>query len=115
VGQTDVTVTNTQTSPASFVSPTGEIRLRVRGSRTNNQSLTSSGDYVQFVVETSGSSISRAMPDDRALLAKLIPLALLPDDPADVRSFRGIARGIYLRSPDYDLNSKGRRALVMVP
>jgi beta-lactamase superfamily II metal-dependent hydrolase len=79
VGQSDVIVANVQTSPASFVSPTGEIRLRVRGSRTNNQSYTCSGDYVRFAVETSGSSISRADARNGALLAKLIPLAFPPD------------------------------------
>lgn len=85
VGQNDVTVTSTQTSPASFLSPTGEIRLRVRGSRSNNQSFTCSGDYVRFVVETSGSSISRAVPGNGALLAKLIPFAFPPDYPAYIR------------------------------
>src|SRR5688572_3746146 len=48
VGQTDVTITNTQTSPLDFISATGEIRLRVRGSRTNNQSFVCQGDYVRF-------------------------------------------------------------------
>jgi beta-lactamase superfamily II metal-dependent hydrolase len=79
VGQNDVTVTNIQTSPASFVSPTGEIRLRVRGSRTNNQSFFCQGDYVRFVVETAGSSISWAGSGNGALLAKLIPFAFPAD------------------------------------
>lgn len=51
VGTTDVTVTNVQAGPASFISPTGEIRLRVLGSLTTNRSFTSSGDFVQFTVE----------------------------------------------------------------
>jgi beta-lactamase superfamily II metal-dependent hydrolase len=79
VGQNDVPVTNIQTSPASFVSPTGEIRLRVRGSRTNNQSFFCQGDYVRFVVETAGSSISWAGSGNGALLAKLIPFAFPAD------------------------------------
>ena len=52
VGTTDVTITNVQTAPANFISPTGEIRLRVRGSLTNNRSFISRGDFVQFTVES---------------------------------------------------------------
>lgn len=59
VGQSDVTVTSVQTSPANFVSPTGQIRLRVRGSVNNNQSFTCRGDYVQFTVETALAGIPR--------------------------------------------------------
>lgn len=80
VGQSDVTIANTQTSPANFISPTGEIRLRVLASGGANKSFTCSGDQVQFVVETSGSSISQAMRVNRALLANLIPFAFQQDD-----------------------------------
>jgi hypothetical protein len=59
MGQTDVTITNTQTAPANFISATGEVRLRVSGSRTSSQSFICRGDYVRFTVETAGSSISR--------------------------------------------------------
>jgi hypothetical protein len=59
VGETDVTITNTQSSPANFISPTGEVRLRVRGSRSSNQSFIGRGDFVRFTMETTGSSISR--------------------------------------------------------
>lgn len=52
VGTTDVTITTVQTTPANFISPTGEIRLRVRGSLTNNKSFISRGDFVQFTVES---------------------------------------------------------------
>jgi beta-lactamase superfamily II metal-dependent hydrolase len=72
VGQTDVTVTNTQTSPANFISATGEIRLRVRGSRTNNQSFFCQGDYVRFTVETDGTDISRALFGKESVLASLL-------------------------------------------
>lgn len=58
VGSSDVTVTNVQTSPASFVSSGGEIRLRVLGTGSN-RNFTCSGDYVQFAVETSGTSVSK--------------------------------------------------------
>lgn len=51
VGATDVTITNVQIAPANFISPTGEIRLRVLGSLTNNKSFISRGDWVQFTVE----------------------------------------------------------------
>lgn len=56
VGETDVTITIEQTAPADFVSPTGEMRLRVRGTRSNNQSFIGRGDFVRFTVETAGSS-----------------------------------------------------------
>lgn len=59
VGQSDLTITNTQTAPVNFISASGEVRLRVGGSRTSNQSFVCRGDYVQFTVETAGSSISR--------------------------------------------------------
>lgn len=61
VGETDVTITNTQSSPANFISPTGEVRLRVRGSRSSNQSFIGRGDFVRFTMETTGSSISRLL------------------------------------------------------
>ena len=71
VGQSDVTITNTQTSPANFISATGEIRLRVLASGGGSKSFTCSGDQAQFVVETSGSSISRALWENGPMLAKL--------------------------------------------
>lgn len=55
VGQTDVTITNEQAAPVNFISGTGEIRLRVRGSRSSSQSFVSRGDFVRFTVETAGS------------------------------------------------------------
>lgn len=58
VGNTDVTISNTQTSPANFISASGEIRLRVLSSG-NNKNFTCSGDYMQFAVETSGSNLSK--------------------------------------------------------
>jgi hypothetical protein len=85
VGQSDVTITNTQTSPVNFISPSGEIRVRVLASGGSNKSFTSSGDQVQFVVETSGSSISRAEPGKASLLAKLIPFAFPTDYPGYIR------------------------------
>ena len=54
VGQTDVTITTTTAAPAGFISPTGEIRFRVRGTRTSNQSFIGRGDFVQITVESGG-------------------------------------------------------------
>ena len=71
VGQTDVTITNTQTAPANFISASGEVRLRVSGSRGSNQSFTGRGDYVQFVVETAGSSVSRLMRSSESFASAL--------------------------------------------
>ena len=79
VGQSDVTITNTQTSPANFVSASGEIRVRVLASGGSNKSFTGSGDQVQFVVETSGSSISRAVLGNGVLLARGVPFASQPN------------------------------------
>ena len=72
VGQTDVTVTTPQTSPANFISATGEIRLRVHGSRAQNQSFFCQGDYVRFTVETAGINIARALFGRESLVASLI-------------------------------------------
>ena len=54
VGETDVTITTTHNTPANFISPTGEVRFRVRGTRSSNQSFIGRGDFVRFTVETSG-------------------------------------------------------------
>lgn len=64
VGQTDVTITHTQIAPQNFISPAGEVRLRVRGSRSSSQSFVGRGDFVQFTVESSGSSLSRLFRRD---------------------------------------------------
>ena len=72
VGQSDVTITTTQTSPANFISATGEIRLRVRGSRTQSQNFICQGDYVRFTIETSGTNISRALFGRESLVASVI-------------------------------------------
>ncbi len=60
VGTTDVTVTNVQSSPANFVSGTGEIRLRVYNSG-GTKNFTCSGDLMQFTVETAGMNLSRTV------------------------------------------------------
>ena len=71
VGETDVTITNVQIAPANFISPTGEVRLRVRGSRSSNQSFIGRGDFVRFTVETAGSNISRLILRKELLFARL--------------------------------------------
>ncbi len=58
VSTTDVTITSIQTSPANFISSTGQIRLRVFSSG-GTKNYTCSGDYMQFTIETSGSSLSK--------------------------------------------------------
>lgn len=77
VGQSDVTITNTQTVPGNFISASREIRLRVLGSRSNNQSFTCSGDYVRFTVETSGSSISMLRQPPGSWLARKTDFSLV--------------------------------------
>ena len=61
VGQTDVTITTTIPAPANFISPTGEVRFRVRGSRSSNQSFIGRGDFVRITVESAGSEISQLL------------------------------------------------------
>ena len=64
VGQTDVTITHTQIAPQNFISPAGEVRLRVHGSRSSSQSFVGRGDFVRFTVETSGTGLSRLFRRD---------------------------------------------------
>ena len=52
VSTTDVLITNIQNSPVNFISPTGEIRLRVYSSG-GNKNYTCSADWVSFTVENS--------------------------------------------------------------
>nr|WP_315149089.1 T9SS type A sorting domain-containing protein [uncultured Flavobacterium sp.] len=52
VSTTDVLIINIQNSPVNFISPTGEIRLRVYSSG-GNKSYTCSADWVSFTVENS--------------------------------------------------------------
>ena len=52
VSTTDILVTNIQNSPVNFISPTGEIRLRVYSSG-GNKNYTCSADWVSFTVENS--------------------------------------------------------------
>jgi beta-lactamase superfamily II metal-dependent hydrolase len=61
VGSTDVTITNIQTSPANYISSTGEIRLRVLSTGTT-KNFTCSGDFMQFTVETAGTTLSKNSP-----------------------------------------------------
>lgn len=76
VGQTDVTITNVQAAPANFISPTGEVRLRVRGSLTTNRSFTCRGDFVQFTVETAVANNSRLNLKDELLATGQSPYTI---------------------------------------
>jgi hypothetical protein len=86
VGETDFTVTNTQLAPANFISPSGEVRLRVRGARSSNQSFVGRGDFVRFTVESAGSSISRSLNN-----GKNWPSIFWPDAIAGTPSSRGVS------------------------
>jgi hypothetical protein len=63
VGTSDVTITNTQSTPANFISATGEIRLRILGTG-NNKNFTCLGDFMQFTASTSGSNLSKQSAGD---------------------------------------------------
>ena len=54
VSITDITVTYTSTSPANYISSSGEIRLRVYSSG-GNSNYTCSGDWIQFTIESTSS------------------------------------------------------------
>jgi hypothetical protein len=60
VSTTDVTVTYTTSSPANYISSAGVIRLRVYSS-AGSSTYTSSGDYMQFAVTTSGVNIASSL------------------------------------------------------
>ena len=61
VSNTDVLITNSQTSPANYISLAGEIRLRVYISG-GNKNFTTSGDWLLFTVETSSAAKAIAAP-----------------------------------------------------
>ena len=78
VSTTDVLVTNIQNSPINFISPTGEIRLRVFSSGgTKNYSC--SADWVRFTVENSSGlrlkqdPTSKTVSSDNAKNFKVFP------------------------------------------
>jgi len=51
VSTNDVLITNVQNSPINFISPSGEIRLRIISSG-GTKNYTSSGDWISFSIET---------------------------------------------------------------
>ena len=53
------------------IADSGEVRLRVRGTRSNNQSFIGRGDFVRFTVESAGSNISRSLQRNDLLFATL--------------------------------------------
>jgi hypothetical protein len=55
VSTTDVLVTSVQTSPANYISATGEIRLRVYSSG-GTSNYTCSGDWLQFLVQSTSAA-----------------------------------------------------------
>jgi subtilisin family serine protease len=67
VSTTDVTVTNIQTSPANYISSTGQIQLRVY-TTGGSANYTSSADYMRFTVETGGASVSKASTSNEIAL-----------------------------------------------
>jgi hypothetical protein len=60
VSTSDILITNSQTSPANYISSTGEIRLRVFSSG-GTKNYTASADWMHFAIETSSSA--RVMAD----------------------------------------------------
>ncbi len=55
VSTTDVTITNSQNSPANYISATGEIRLRVYSS-AGTANYTCSGDWMQFQIQSTSAA-----------------------------------------------------------
>ena len=61
VSTTDVLISNVQNSPINFISPSGEIRLRVFSSG-GTKNYTASGDLMSFSIETSSGLRTMAAP-----------------------------------------------------
>lgn len=75
VSTKDVTITWSTSSPAAFVSPGGEVKLRVY-STSNSKNFTCYGDYMQLAVETGG-----GLPSGGGILADDFPI------PGDLNHF----------------------------
>ncbi|MBI2619069.1 MAG: T9SS type A sorting domain-containing protein [Ignavibacteriales bacterium] len=84
VGTTDVTVTVSQASPASFISSGREIRLRVRATASRNSTFSCSGDFMRFTVETSTGSQANVTGWDQ-----LEPRSL-PTVPTEMRLYQNM-------------------------
>lgn len=78
VSNSDVLITSIQQTPASYISPGGEIRLRVYSSG-GNKNYTASGDWLQFAIETSGSTGTVVPPTIAILEYKLPDFEIYPN------------------------------------
>ncbi len=85
VGTADVTRTYVTTSPAAFVSATGEVRARVLAA-TNNKTYSCRGDYMAFTYEylqgtltTPATEIAALVPGTPAAEAAEVALAVAPN------------------------------------
>ncbi len=68
VGTTQILVTSIQTSPGSYISSTGEIRVRVVGTWTGSPNRTCSADFLQFTTETVGTPNTSSKASVKVLL-----------------------------------------------
>jgi hypothetical protein len=78
VSTSDVLITNSQTAPANYISTSGEIRLRVFSSG-GNKNYTTSGDWLQFTIETSNTAKTMAAPSITVLEMKRPEFGIYPN------------------------------------
>jgi beta-lactamase superfamily II metal-dependent hydrolase len=74
VGTADVTRTYVTTSPASFVSPTGQVQARVTAA-TNNKTYSCRGDYMAFTYEYEEGTLTTPVTQVAAYTPGLSPAA----------------------------------------
>ncbi len=86
VSTTDVTITNTQNSPANYISTTGEIRLRVYSS-AGTANYTCSGDWMQFQIQSTSAAKGSAPTLSESTLASV---ALFPNPSMGISSLQYI-------------------------
>jgi hypothetical protein len=78
VATSDVLITNSQTAPANYISTIGEIRLRVLSSG-GNKNYTTSGDWLQFTIETISTAKTIVAPSITILKKKQPEFGIYPN------------------------------------
>ena len=89
VGTTDVTRTWSTTSPASYVGPSREVRLRVKGNNRSQGSYTSRGDYMAFTYDYTQGTMPAMVGDPAVASFGAIPTVLaapVPNREAEARA-----------------------------
>jgi len=115
IGTGDVTVTYVTTSPASFISSSGEMKLKVY-SDGGNKNYTCSGDLMRFTVETAGfiptGTYAKNMPIVHE--QEFISFSIYPN-PSGSRAIADytLNTSSYVQLSVFDLN--GRQVMQIIP